>query len=342
MTAALADAALVRPPARRRRGRAIGLLAARRLAFAAPVLLLVSFAMFVLAKASPFDPVERYFGARIIGADAARVAQVRANWGVDAPLLHQYGAWLRHAVTGDLGDSLSLQQPVSRVIGDRLGWSVLLLSVGFAMALLLGVVLGTAAAWRQGSWLDRTVTGTSYALEAAPVFWLGLAALYVFALRLRWLPGGGLTDPAAALSAGQVVRHLILPAVVLAVSQAPWFVLFVRQALLEALTQDYVIGARARGLSDRTVVVGHALRTSLLPFLTLLGARVPELITGALLVETVFSWPGIAKATVDAALAVDFSLLGALTLLATAAVLLGNLLADVLYALADPRVTLDG
>jgi peptide/nickel transport system permease protein len=190
--------------------------------------------------------------------------------------------------------------------------------------------------------LARVITASSYALEAAPVFWLGLGALYVFAVALRWLPGGGLADPCAALSVGQLVRHLILPAAVLAVSQAPWFVLFVRQTLLEALTEDYVLGARSRGLPERTVVLGHALRTALLPFLTLLGARVPELITGALLVETVFSWPGIAKATVDAALNVDFSLLAALTLLATTAVLAGNLLADVLYALADPRVGLDG
>jgi peptide/nickel transport system permease protein len=330
------------PAARRGRGLAIGLLVARRLAFGVPLLLVVSLGMFLLAKASPFDPVQRYFGARIIGASAERVAQIRANWGVDAPVLTQYGAWLAHAVTGDFGDSHSLQQPVSQVIGERLGWSVLLLVVAFAGALLLGVVLGTVAAWRQGGWLDRIITGASYALEAAPVFWLGLGALYVFAVALRWLPGGGLADPGAGLSAGQLVRHLILPATVLAVSQAPWFVLFVRQTLLEALTEDYVLGARSRGLPERRVVVDHALRTALLPFLTLLGARVPELITGALLVETVFSWPGIAKATVDAALNVDFSLLAALTLLATAAVLAGNLLADVLYALADPRVALDG
>lgn len=324
------------------RRRTVGRLVLRRLGFAVPVLLVVSFALFVLAKASPFDPVERYFGVRLIGASPERVAQIRENWGVDEPVVGQYLAWLRHAVVGDFGDSLSLQQPVAQVIGDRIGWTMLLVSVGFTGALLLGIVLGTAAAWFQGTWLDRTITAVSYTLEAAPVFWLGLAALYVFALELRWLPGGGLTDPGAALSVGQVARHLVLPVSVLAISQAPWFVLFVRQNLLESFTQEHVIGARSRGLPDHLVVSGHALRTSLLPFLTLLGARLPELITGALLVETVFSWPGIAKATVDSALNVDFALLGALTLLATAVVLLGNLLADVLYTLADPRVAADG
>lgn len=324
------------------RGRAIGWLVARRLAFAGPVLLLVSFAMFALVKASPFDPVEQYFGVRIIGADADRVAQIRRNWGLDDPLPQQWGRWLGHAVTGDLGDSTSLQQPVSRVVGERLGWSVLLVGTGFVLALLIGLGLGLLAAWWHGGWLDRLATGGAYAVEAAPVFWLGLAALYVFAQTLGWLPGGGLTDPEATLDAGQLARHLVLPAAVLGISQAPWFLLFVRQAVLEAFTADHVIGARSRGLPERRVVVGHALRTSLLPFLTLLGTRTPELITGALLVETVFSWPGVAKATVDAALASDFALLGALTVLAAAAVLAGNLLADVLYAVADPRVAVDG
>lgn len=317
-------------------------LVARRLGFAVPVLLVVSFGLFALAKLSPFDPVERYFGVRIIGASAERVAQIRENWGVDDPLLVQYGRWLWHALGGDFGDSTFLHQPVAQVIGERLAWSVLLGACGFTIALLLGLVLGTIAGWRQGGWIDRAVTGSSYALEAAPVFWIGLLAIAVFAQRLQWLPAGGLTDAGAALSAGQVLAHLVLPAAVLGVSQAPWFVLFVRQTLVESLTEDYVLGARSRGLPERIVVVRHALRTSLLPFLTLLGSRVSELITGALLVEVVFSWPGIAKATVDAGLNVDLSLLGACTVLLTAVVLLGNLAADLLYAVADPRVALDG
>lgn len=221
--------------ARRGRGAAIGRLVARRLGFAAPVLLAVSFGMFALAKLSPFDPVQRYFGVRIIGASAERVAQIRANFGVDQPLTTQYLAWLRNALSGDLGDSLFLHQPVSQVIAERLGWSALLAGTGFVIALLLGLVLGTLAAWRQGGWLDRGITSASYTLEAAPVFWLGLLAIYLFALVLGWLPGGGLTDADANVSFGQVALHLVLPAAVLGISQLPWFLLFVRQALLESL-----------------------------------------------------------------------------------------------------------
>ncbi|MFD8960235.1 ABC transporter permease, partial [Streptomyces anulatus] len=182
-----------------------------------------------------------------------------------------------------------------------------------------------------------------YTLEAAPAFWLGLLAIWFFALKLDVLPAGGLTDAASdVVTFGQVASHLVLPAAVLGISQLPWFFLYVRQGVADALAEDPVRGARARGLSERTVLLGHALRSGMLPMLTLIGSRVPELITGALLVETVFSWPGIAAATVEAATSVDFSLLAALTVLATAAVLLGNLLSDLLYGLADPRVAFDG
>lgn len=324
------------------RRRAVGRLVARRAASAVPVLLLVSLAVFALGQASPFDPVAAFFGVRILRASPEQIAQIRDNWGIDDPFLVQWGRWLGNLVTGDLGDSRLFAQPVLDVITSRLGWTVLLVSVGLVASLLVAVVLGTAAAWRQGGVLDRVVTSTSYALEAAPVFWVALGAISLFAVQLSWLPAGGLTDATSALSAGQVAEHLVLPAAVLAVSQAPWFTLFVRQSVSDALTEDFVVGARSRGLSEPTVVLGHALRTALLPFTTLIGSRVPELVTGALLVEVVFSWPGVAAATVDAALAVDFSLLAAMTLLATVAVLAGNLLADALYAVADPRVRTDG
>lgn len=257
--------------------------------------------------------------------------------------MQRWWNWLTSALTGDLGDSSTLRQPVSDAIGERIGWSVLLAVTAFLLAILVGTTLGVLAARRPGGWLDRAVTSLAYTLEAAPPFWIGLLAVWLFALKLGVLPSGGLTDTASStVTAGQVASHLVLPAAVLAISQLPWFVLYVRQGVGDALGDDPVRGARARGLAERTVLLGHALRSGMLPVLTLIGSRVPELITGALLVETVFSWPGIAAATVQAATSVDFPLLAALTVLATAAVLLGNLLADLLYGLADPRVGFDG
>ncbi|HEX5543498.1 MAG TPA: ABC transporter permease [Micromonospora sp.] len=316
---------------------------ALRLTAAVPLLLLVSLALFLIGKASPFDPVLQYVG----GADAAHLSnadleRLRANWGLDRPVLAQYGEWLAHLVSGDLGHARSLGgQPVAEVIGERLKWTVLLSAAGLAGALLLAVPLGTLAARRPGGLVDRAVTWVGYTLEAIPTFWLALAVIAVFALTLRLLPSGGLTDVSATtVTATGLATHLVLPASVLAVSQSPWFILYVREAVAHALAEDFVTGARARGLSEWRVLTGHALRTGLLPLITLAGARIPELITGVTLVEAVFSWPGVAGATVTAALAVDFPLLAALTLLATVTVLAGNLTADIGYTLADPRVRL--
>ncbi|MGI5438618.1 ABC transporter permease [Streptomyces shenzhenensis] len=314
-------------------------LAGRRLLFAAPILLVVTFGVFAIAAASPFDPVRAYAGTAALGADQETLDRLRDNLGVDQPVTARWWHWLTSALGGDLGQSSVLRQPVAQVIGERLVWSSLLCAVAFVVAVLTGTLLGVLAARHPGSWLDRVVTSLAYTLEAAPVFWIALLAVWLFALQLDLLPAGGLTDTASEqVTPGQVASHLILPAGVLAVSQLPWFTLYVRQGVTDALAEDPVRGARARGSSERTVLLGHALRSGLLPVLTLIGSRVPELITGALLVETVFSWPGIAAATVEAATAVDFPLLAALTTLATAAVLAGNLLADLLYGLFDPRV----
>ncbi|QHY99883.1 Glutathione transport system permease protein GsiC [Streptomyces sp. S4.7] len=315
----------------------------RRLLFAAPVLLVVTFGVFAVAAASPFDPVKSYAGTAGLSASQETLDQLRANLGVDQPLVACWWEWLTSAVTGDLGDSAVMRRPVADVITERLGWSVLLATSAFVLAILLGTALGVAAARRPGGWLDRCVGSAAYTLEAAPAFWLGLLAIWFFALRLGVLPAGGLTDSGSdTVTFGQVASHLVLPAAVLGVSQMPWFYLYVRQGVADALEEDPVRGARARGLSERTVLLGHAWRSGMLPMLTLIGSRVPELITGALLIETVFSWPGIAAATVEAATSVDFPLLAALTVLATAAVLIGNLLSDLLYGLADPRVGFDG
>ncbi|MFI1469396.1 ABC transporter permease [Streptomyces wuyuanensis] len=315
----------------------------RRALSAVPVLLAVTFAVFAVAAASPFDPVKAYTGTAGLTASQENLDQIRANLGVDQPLVSRWWHWLTSALGGDLGDSAVMRRPVADVIAERLGWSALLAGAAFLIAIVLGTALGVAAARRPGGPTDRTAGSLAYVLEAAPSFWLGLLAIWFFALKLGVLPAGGLTDTASdTVAFGQVATHLVLPAAVLGISQLPWFLLYVRQGVADALDEDPVRGARARGLAERTVLLGHALRSGMLPMLTLVGSRVPELITGALLVETVFSWPGIAAATVQAATSVDFPLLAALTVLATAAVLLGNLLSDLLYGLADPRVGFDG
>lgn len=317
-------------------------LVGRRLLAAVPVLAAVTFGVFAIAAASPFDPVQQYAGAAGLNASQETLDQLRRNLDAEGSFPERWWSWVTSALSGDLGDSTALRQPVADVIAERLGWSTLLCAVGFALAVVLGTVLGVAAARRRGGFLDRAVTSAAYTLEAAPPFWVGLLAIWLFALQLDVLPAGGLTDTGSdTVTAGGLLSHLALPAAVLAVSQAPWFLLYVRQGVSDALEEDAVRGARSRGLRERTVLFGHALRSGLLPVLTLVGSRVPELITGALLIETVFSWPGIASVTVEAATSTDFPLLAALTALATVAVLAGNLLSDLLYGLADPRVSLE-
>ncbi|MEU5964101.1 ABC transporter permease [Micromonospora parva] len=315
----------------------------RRLLVAVPVLTATSVGMFALGAASPVDPAKQYAGAAAFTTSEENLAQLRANWGLDDPLPVQYLRWIGNLLQGDLGWSTSRHEPVASVLAARAGWTLLLIGVALALALVGSLLLGSLAAYRRGGLFDRALRTSAYAVQSMPVFWLGLAAIAVFALALGWLPAGGLTDvTATSTSWGDVAHHLILPVGVLVVSQAPWFVLFVRDAVAESLRDDHVLAARARGLPGRTVLFGHALRTALLPFLTLVGTHLPELVGGAVLVETVFSLPGLGAVTVAAALGSDFPLLAAITLITTAVVLAANLATDLAYAAADPRVRLDG
>ncbi|MGY1750163.1 ABC transporter permease [Modestobacter sp. SYSU DS0511] len=327
---------------RRARWRAAGRLARRRLLFVLPVLAVVSGGVFALAAASPFDPLVGYLGDRYLTASEEAQARIAEELGTGRPWWQQYADWVGGLLTGDLGTSRSFGQPVGEVLAERLPWTLLLVTVALGLAVVAALVLGTWSAARRGGWVDRVVTPVCLLLQAVPPFVVALGAVALFAIGLSWLPVAGLTDAGAELSAGQVARHLVLPATVLAASQLPWLLLNVRQSVLAALADDAVVAARARGLAEPTVVVRHALPTALLPFVTLLGARLPELVVGAVLVEEVFSWPGVAQAVVTSAVQLDFPLLAVLTLLTTAAVLLGSLLADAAYVLLDPRVAADG
>ncbi len=298
-------------------------LTARRALYAVPVLLVVTFGVFAVAAASPFDPVKAYAGTAALGADQETLDRLRENLGVDRPFTARWWDWLTSALGGDFGHSTVMRQPVAEVIGERLVWSTLLCAVAFAAAVLLGTVLGVLAARRPGSFTDRAATPPPRTSWRPPRS-SGSRCSPSGSSPSGWTSSRQAASPTRAATASRPAAWSSTwcsPAGVLAVSQLPWFTLYVRQGVGDALMEDPVRGARARGLSERTVLLGHALRSGLLPVLTLIGSRVPELITGALLVETVFSWPGIASATVEAATAVDFPLLAALTTLATAAVL---------------------
>jgi len=313
-------------------------LIARRLALLPLILLAVAAITFALTEISPFDPVDAYVGAES-GVTPERKAEIAHARGFDQPLHERFGRWVANVAQGDLGTSVVAGgQPVAGEIAARMSASIALVGGALVLVLVGGLVFGVLAAALRGTFFDWLVRTLCYFNTAAPSFWVGLLALYVFSIELGWLPAGGTSDPRAVESGGIDLSHLILPMVVLAMTQYAWFTLFVRNTLLEVLREDHVQFARAQGIGEVAVLLRYALPNALIPFVTLVGTHLSELIGGTILVEAIFGWPGLGGLTLDAALGEDIPLLLGITLCASVLVVLGNLLADVLYRVMDPRV----
>lgn len=330
-----------RPARRRRRLRQTRVIVLRRLGLGVPVAVGVSLLVFLLASISPFDPLAAYLGDRFAQTSAEQREVLSESLGLGTSWIQAWWHWVTSALSGDLGYSRVFRQPVASVISERLPWTLLVAGTGLLLAAVGSLLLAARCARRPGGLLDRITAAGATLLQGLPPFVISLGLLMVFALGLGLLPGGGLSDPGTEPTAGQVLRHMILPVTATALSQLPWLALSLRASTREALASDAVRGARLRGLSERTVVRRHVMPAALAPFIAVLGTRLPEVIVGAVLVETVFSWPGLAAAVVSSAQALDFALLAALTVLTTAAVLAGSLIADLLYVWIDPRVSAD-
>ncbi len=330
-----------RPARRRRRLRQTRVIVLRRLGLGVPVAVGVSLLVFLLASISPFDPLAAYLGDRFAQTSAEQREVLSESLGLGTSWIQAWWHWVTSALSGDLGYSRMFRQPVASVISERLPWTLLVAGTGLLLAAVGSLLLAARCARRPGGLLDRTAAAAATLLQGLPPFVISLGLLMVFALGLGLLPGGGLSDPGTEPTAGQVLRHMILPVTATALSQLPWLALSLRASTREALASDAVRGALLRGLSERTVVRRHVMPAALAPFIAVLGTRLPEVIVGAVLVETVFSWPGLAAAVVSSAQALDFALLAALTVLTTAAVLAGSLVADLLYVWIDPRVSAD-
>ena len=299
-----------------------------------------SFVAVHLAPGTPFLPQE----GRAI--DPVAVSRLRYQFGLDQPLPRQYVRYLAAVARGQLGESFSQRRPVAQAIATAIPNTVVLAGAALVIDFLLGIAIGVYQAARARRRSDVALTNLTLFLYSLPVFWLGLVLLLVFGQWLHWFPVGGVTDPVLyeSLSLGgkllDRLRHLALPALTLGLVGAAGTARFQRAAVLEALGQDYVRTARAKGLRESAVLLRHALRDALMPVITLLGLALPFLLTGAVLVETVFAWPGLGKLAADAIAARDYPLVLATTLCASAAVVAGSLIADLLAALADPRVRL--
>jgi peptide/nickel transport system permease protein len=308
-----------------------------RLIEIAATLVLMSFVIYALIGLMPGDPIDlmRQADPRMSAADVARL---KAVYGVDQPLVARYLAWAGQALAGDFGYSRLFAMPVWSALWPRLGNSLLLMGSSFALALGLALPLGTLAARRPGSRLDAGVNMVCFAAISVPTFWLALVLILVFAAGLRWLPASGIAT-AGASDVADRVRHLVLPVATLTVASAGFYTRYVRSAMREALAQDHIRTARAKGASEPRVILHHALRGAMIPVTTILALSFGGLVSGALVTETIFAYPGVGKLIFDAVMGNDYNLALAALLLATVTTMLANLAADLAYGWLDPRVT---
>ncbi len=298
--------------------------------------LTLTFIAIHLAPGTPFLPR----GDRPM--DSVVVARLRQRFGLDRPLPVQYLRYLTALGRGDLGESFSQHRPVALVLEDAIPNTLVLGGTALLIDFLTGLAIGVFQAARARRRSDAALTAVTLFFYSLPIFWLGLVLLLVFGERLHWFPVGGIVDPLhdslpPFARAWDRVRHLALPALTLGLVGAAGTARFQRAAMLEALGQDFVRTARAKGLTERAVLLGHALRNALLPYFTLLGLALPFVLTGAVLVESVFAWPGMGKLAADAIASRDYPVVAAAPLVASTIVVAGSVLADLLIAAADPR-----
>lgn len=316
-------------------------LVVRRLAQAVPSLLIVSFLGFLLLSLAPGDPLtSRLDRDALIRMSPEQIEAARRALGLDGSVLVQYWRWLTSVLGGDLGYSIVTGRPAIDEIASRLTATLVLLGASLVVALVVGIPFGILAARKPDGVLDRILTGTSVFMISTPTFIIGLVLIYVFAIRLGVLPAGGMRVPGEPATPGMVLRHVLMPALVLGLSNAAPLARFTRSGMLEVLSKDFIRMARAKGVPERTILLRHALRNAALPLITLTALLVPDMIAGAVITEVVFAWPGMGRLVVSAAQTGDPAVMMAIILMVSITVVFANLAADLLYAAADPRVRL--
>ena len=316
----------------------------RRILISIPVLLGITIVGFVALKLSPGDPLLTSVNPEVLAnllSHPQLLEAERHRLGFDQAIFpNQYLNWLGNVLQGDLGFSLTSRRPIVHEIGSRLPQTLLLMIVSLTLAVAIGIPIGVITAVRQYSKLDYGLNAVAIFLASTPVFVLGLIGIYIFAVNLRWLPTGqvhtvGRTDIA------DLIHHLILPATVLAIVNAAPLIRYTRASMLEVLNSEYVTTARSKGLVDRLVIGRHAFRNALIPIITIVALLIPEAIAGAVITEQIFAWNGMGQLAVKAAGARDPSMMMGIILITGIAVLVANILADIGYAIADPRVRSD-
>jgi peptide/nickel transport system permease protein len=321
----------------------------RRLLGAIPLLLGVATLIFFVLALAPGDPLAAYFNPNI---PAAVLEQIRHNFGLDQPIYIRYLKWLGQFLTGNFGYSFAQSRPVSQIIMDAMPNTLVLCGISLVLVFIVGILTGVVQAVKQYSFLDGFLSVTSLFFYSMPPFWLALMLMLIFSLQAHvwhWpiaLPSTGITDVnyeffTASQKLHDRIVHLILPVTTLTLALAAGVSRYTRGQMLEVIRQDYIRTARAKGLPERRVIMKHALRNSLIPVITLLGLYLPLLFSGTVFVEVIFAWPGMGRVIVDAIFQRDYPVVMATSFIFAVLVVLGSLLADILYAVADPRIRYD-
>lgn len=310
----------------------------RRILISIPVLLGITIAMYIIVNLAPGDPVTALMNPeQMANMGPEWVEHQREALGLNDPMPVRYVKWLKETATGNLGYSFVDRLPVSEKIGERIWPTVKLMLVVLVISVLIGVPLGIISALKQYSFIDYLLTIMGFLTVSIPSFFLALILIYVFSLKLDWLPASGMYTVGQPRAFTDSLEHMILPATALGLSQAAPIIRYTRASLLETIKQDYVTVARAKGLGE-THVVMHALRNALIPIITIIALNVPMLLGGTVIIEQVFSWPGMGSLAIASVQGRDYNVLMGINLIAAIMILLSNLLADVIYALVDPRI----
>lgn len=305
----------------------------RRVVATLPVLIVVAAIVFLMTRFSPVDPAAAMLGDN---ASIENVQKVRAQLGLDDSVVVQFARWGSHVLQGDLGQSYFMKIPVSELISHRIGPTISLAALTLVFTLLVAIPLGVIAAWRHGGWLDRMLMGFSSLGFSVPIFVIGYVLIWIFALKLQWLPVQGYKRLSTDI--WPWLNHLLMPALALSVIYIALIARVTRASVAEAMTEDYIRTARAKGIGEKQLLIRHALANAAVPIVTVIGIGIALLIGGVVVTESVFNIPGLGSLTVDAVLSRDFPLIQGITLFFSVIYVVINLLVDISYLVLDPRI----
>jgi len=307
-----------------------------RLAGMVVVMMLVATLVFFITRLAPGDPAAIMLGDQ---ATAADIAKLRESYGLDKPLPVQFAYWLGELAQGNLGQSIFLQRPVTQALMERAEPTFFLTLLSIVIATAIGVPCGIVAAVWRGKGVDQFFSGFAMLGASIPSFWFGLILMQIFAVSLGWFPVAGYGDPGVPL--GQRLHHLVLPSIVLGVVNSALILRFTRASMLDVLSDDHIRTARAKGLSERSVILHHALANALIPVITVLALQFGSLLTGAIITEQIFSWPGLGRLLIQSINARDYPQVQASILVIAVTYIMVNFLSDLLYGVVDPRIKLE-